>query len=359
MRTLWILTIFVPWLAGGQRFRTWEGGYIIQISPEVSIASFLGAYPDLSRHVSGALEYGHFQAIYGTFDRRIMRLLKPGSAVVDISPDVTVKIFDVQANAPRHLARISQLEPLAAEGPYDYVYDPSGGKGVDVYLLDSGINPTMSEFGNRISHGVDLTEEGFEDENGHGTCVAGIVGSETYGVAKKVNLINVKVINSEGRGKLSWVLQAIGYVIDAKTLSDRPSVINMSLGTPRNSILNNAVQQLYDMDIPVVAAVGNADSPACSMSPASASSVLSIGAFDDRHDAIASFSNWGQCVDAFAPGVNVVSVSYQDGSPIVYSGTSVASPIGAGLVAYFMGMGDSGQQAVQRVSRRETLHYHN
>lgn len=359
MIILWILAIFVPWLANGQRPRTLEGEYIIQIAPKVSIASFLGAYPDLSKHMRGALEYGHFQVIYGTFDRRIMRFLRPGSAVVDISPDVTVKIFDVQADAPRHLARISQSEPLAAEGPYDYVYDPSGGKGIDVYLFDSGVNPISSEFGNRVSHGADLTEEGFEDENGHGTCVAGIVGSQTYGVAKNVNLISVKVINSEGRGKLSWVLQAIGYVIEAKTLSDRPSVINMSLGTPRNSILNNAVQQLYDMDIAVVAAVGNADSPACSMSPASASTVLSIGAFDDRYDTIASFSNWGQCVDAFAPGVNVASVSYQDGSPIVYSGTSVASPIGAGLVAYFMGMGDSGRQAVQRVSRHEQFHYHN
>lgn len=322
--------------------------FIIQISPEISIGHFLHVYPSLEYRMRGDVQIGSFQAIYGSFDRRLTRYLSFSSLVVDVSRDIVAKIYDVQSYAPRHLARLSQTGRLNPEGPHDYVYDPSGGAGIDVYLLDTGVERDPLEFENRVTFGADFTGDGEGDHNGHGTCVGGIVGSKTYGVAKRTNLIDVKVINDSGKGKLSWVLAGLQFVLHNRGKNSRPSVVNMSLGTPKNTMLNKAVQQLISMNIPVIAAAGNSDSSACRVSPASADGAFVIGAFDDRTDSVASFSNWGQCVDAFAPGVNILSVAYNGDTPVLYSGTSVAAPIGAGLVAYFMGMGDSGSQAIQR-----------
>lgn len=139
----------------------------------------------------------------------------------------------------------------------------------------------------------------------------------------------------------------------------------MSFATPRNSVFNRALQNVISMDIPVVAAAGNQNTTACRYSPASAEDVLVIGSFDDHGDMLAEFTNWGRCVDAFAPGVDVDSLDAHAAAPrrgsantrngrvapaVTLSGTSVSSAIGSGLVAYFMGMGDSGSQAVERVS---------
>jgi subtilase-type proteinase RRT12 len=241
-------------------------------------------------------------------------------------------------------------------GPYDYVYDSSAGKDVDIYIFDTGIDTSQKDFGGRAIPGVDYTGEGSGDNNGHGTCVAGVAGSQTYGVAKKANLIEVKTMDRTGRGKLSWVLSGLQFVLDNKNRRKHPAVVNMSLGSARSTVFNRAVEHLVSLGIPVIAAAGNSDASACRVSPASASGVFVLGAFDDRTDSVASFSNWGQCVDVFAPGVNVQSVSIRkDDIPVLYSGTSVSAPIGAGIVAYFMGMGDTGTGAVQRVSMNEYI----
>lgn len=309
----------------------------------------------------------------------------------------------MQSDAPRHLSRLSQKEKLKSWGPYDYVYDPSGGAGIDVYVFDTGIEKEHPQFEGRVVQGLDFTGEGAGDQNGHGTCVAGVIGSQSFGVAKRTNLIDVKVLNHQGRGRLSWVLSALEYVLTAKEQRKKPAVINMSLGAPKNNMLNKVIGQVVAQGVPVVVAAGNSDSSACRVSPASAEGAFVVGAFDDRSDSIASFSNWGQCVDAYAPGVNIQSVGRlsfageEDWSKrgeadrrtvntggstigrvrsnsrgksrakvaanganahsqqvygadeVTYSGTSVAAPIGAGLIAYFMGMGDSGPVATQRV----------
>jgi subtilase-type proteinase RRT12 len=204
------------------------------------------------------------------------------------------------------------------------------------------------EFGNRVIFGEDFTDEGSGDHNDHGTCVAGIAGSRTYGVAKEAYIVDVKVIGGNGRGKLSWILRALEYVHNDVSEHRYAALINMSLGTHKNGIFNAAVEELIAVGIPIVVAAGNSDTSACRSSPASARGALVIGAFDDRSDTVASFSNWGQCVDAFAPGVNVRTVAHDGRGSVSYSGTSVSSPMGAGLFAYFTGMGDSGTRAVER-----------
>lgn len=163
-------------------------------------------------------------------------------------------------------------------------------------------------------------------------------------------MIDIKVVRADGKGRLSWVLRGIDYVIRVKRLTNRPAVINMSFATMRNTVFNRAIQNLINSDIPVVASAGNQNVSACRYSPASVPDVLVIGSFDDRTDSLASFSNWGQCVDAFAPGVNVDSLDAYNNKVVTFSGTSVSAAIGSGLVAYFMGMGDPGSQAVDRVS---------
>lgn len=182
--------------------------------------------------------------------------------------------------------------------------------------------------------------------------MAGLIGSSTHGVAKKANMIDVKVVDGDGKGRLSWVLRGIDYVIRAKKMSNRPSVISMSFATVRNNIFNRAIQNAIHMEIPVIASAGNQNSNACKYSPASVPDVLVVGTFDDATDTLAPFSNWGQCVDAFAPGVAIESLDSQSSGLVLFSGTSVSSAIGAGLVAYFMGMGDTGSQAIFRVSLR-------
>lgn len=131
--------------------------------------------------------------------------------------------------------------------------------------------------------------------------------------------------------------------------TNRPSVINMSFTAMRNNVFNRAIQALLAMDIPVVTGAGNQDTSACRMSPGSVPGVLVVGAFDDRTETVASFSNWGQCVDVFAPGVNVDSLDNRGAGFVQFSGTSVSAAIGSGLVAYFLGMGDQGWGAIHSV----------
>lgn len=162
-------------------------------------------------------------------------------------------------------------------------------------------------------------------------------------------MVDVKVIGENGRGKLSHVLKGIDYVIRMKKQSSRPALINMSFVTMRNNIFNRAIQSVVSMDIPVVTGAGNQDTSACRMSPASVPGVFVVGAFDDRTETVASFSNWGQCVDVFAPGVNVDSLDNKSEGYVQFSGTSISSGIGSGLVAYYMGMGLDGYEAIDKV----------
>lgn len=278
------------------------------------------------------------------------RLLTLLTQIKDWTFDIEVKINDVQVNAPRHLARLSNLEPISPYGPQDYIHDPSDGSGVDIYILDTGVRHEHLDFENRGKPGRDFTGEGQGDRNGHGTHVAGLAASKTYGVAKKANIIDVKVTGEDGMGTLSAVLAGIEWAASEITRNGRPSVINMSLGARKNSVFNSAVEAAVQAGIPVIVAAGNTNTPACLDSPASANGVLTVGAFDDKTDTIASFSNWGQCVDIFAPGVEIISLSNQNNrGTVAQSGTSMAAPIAAGLVAYYLGMGDTTAKALTRV----------
>jgi subtilisin family serine protease len=215
--------------------------------------------------------------------------------------------------------------------PLDNSYTPSGtGSGVRAYIIDTGIQRAHPDFTGRVYSGYTAINDGrgTEDCNGHGTHVAGTVGSKTYGVAKSVLLIAVRVLDCEGSGATSGVIAGMDWVTkNAK----RPAVANMSLGGIYSSAINAAVKRMTDKGVTLAVAAGNDSLSSCYFSPASAGSALTVAA-TTRSDARASFSDYGGCVDLFAPGVDITS-TWLGGGTNTISGTSMASPHVAGIAA--------------------------
>lgn len=255
--------------------------------------------------------------------------------------------YTTQKSAPRHLARISRRTQLPII-PQDYdtsalkyhYHADRQGEDVHVYVLDSGINYSHPDFEGRAKEGIDTTGEGSGDFIGHGTHVAGLIGSKTYGVAKKANIYEVKVLDSLGRGNVTDIIEGLEYVVSQCQDNKKKCVVNMSLGAPgTHSILDRAVSAVIDEGIVVVVAGGNSGLNACWYSPAKVKKAITVAAMDDRTDLMAQFSNWGACVDIWAPGVNVESLSNRGDDTVTLSGTSMASPIVAGAAALFLDQG--------------------
>ena len=267
----------------------------------------------------------------------------PDSAVAALRKDPAVAYVEqnqevslagepvIQLGAPLGLDRIDQ-RTLPLNGAYSYASD---GAGVRVYLLDSGINFGHAEFGGRAVLGFDAlgTAGGGVDCNGHGTHVAGTVGGSTYGVAKKVQLVAVRVLDCEGRGNIFFILDGIDWVTRNRV---RPAVANMSVGTGLSATINQAVTNSIASGVTFVVAAGNTGSDACTTSPSSVSGAITVAA-TDQADVFASFSNYGSCVDLAAPGVGITSAWVgSTNATMVLSGTSMATPHVAGTAALYL-----------------------
>lgn len=231
-----------------------------------------------------------------------------------------------QANATWGLDRIDQRDrPL--NGTYTYT---KTGSGVRAYIIDTGIRTTHNEFGNRATWGANFAGGPNDDCNGHGTHVAGTVGGSTYGVAKSVRLVAVKVLGCGGSGTTTGVISGINWVA---ANGIKPAVANMSLGGGSSTALDNAVNSAVASGITFVVAAGNSGANACNYSPARAASAITVGA-TTRTDARASYSNYGSCVDIFAPGSGISSAWKNSNTATkTISGTSMASPHVAGVIA--------------------------
>jgi hypothetical protein len=204
---------------------------------------------------------------------------------------------------------------------------------VTAFVIDTGIRATHREFGGRVSGGYDFVDNDANaaDCAGHGTHVAGTIGGRTYGVAKSVSLVPVRVLDCDGGGDVSDVIAGIDWAVKHKPAG--ASLINLSLGGDRSDLLDAAVAAAVDAGVPVVVAAGNADDDACGSSPAGVPSAITVAA-SDRYDHRAWFSNYGSCVDLFAPGVDIPSAYVDsDTATLVESGTSMASPHVAGILA--------------------------
>ncbi|MGA4957893.1 S8 family peptidase [Streptomyces lavendulocolor] len=204
----------------------------------------------------------------------------------------------------------------------------SSGSGATAYVLDTGIDYAHPEFGGRARPGFDAMGDGRngQDCNGHGTHVAGTVGGANFGVARQASLVSVRVLGCDGKGSWGGMIAGMDWV--AKN-AQQPAVLNGSLGGPRSEAVNQAATALSDSGVLPVIAAGNDSVDACNVSPASAARVLTVGA-TDYQDRETDFSNYGPCLDMYAPGAAIVSARLGGGS-VALNGTSMASPHVAGV----------------------------
>ncbi|HJP92321.1 MAG TPA: S8 family peptidase [Pyrinomonadaceae bacterium] len=292
----------------------------------------------LSRDFGGDRNGGHtyYHAIKG-FSMRMPEeqaaRLANDPRVAFIEEDGVVQAVTTQTGATWGLDRIDQRD-LPLDGNYNY---NATGAGVKAYIIDTGIRATHTQLAGRVISGFTAINDGLgtNDGNGHGTHVAGTVGGSTYGVAKNVTLVAVRVLDSSGSGTNSGVISGVDFVTSDHQ-AGQPAVANMSLGGGLSSALDTAVTNSINDGVTYSIAAGNSNADACTTSPADVASAITVGA-TTISDARASFSNFGTCVDIFAPGNNITSSwNTSDTATNTISGTSMATPHVTGVAALFL-----------------------
>ncbi|MDF3346597.1 S8 family peptidase [Acinetobacter pittii] len=255
--------------------------------------------------------------------------MKKNPKVVSVENDTIMKIdATTQSNPDWGLDRIDQKN-LPLDSAYSYLQT---GSGTTAYIVDTGILSTHQQFSGRVLSGYTAISDGngTSDCHGHGTHVAGTVGGSTYGVAKNVSLVPIRILGCDGSGASSNVIAGLDWILKN---GKKPAVVNMSLGGEANTSLDSAVENLFNNGYVMVVAAGNSNTDACSSSPARVSKAITVAATDST-DTRASYSNYGSCVDIFAPGSQINSSWIGSNTATkVLNGTSMATPHVAGVVA--------------------------
>lgn len=275
-------------------------------------------------------------------ERKLARLLND-PRVEFIEEDGYVELSATQTGATWGLDRVDQRDrPLNGT----YIYNPLAAN-VRAYIIDSGIRTGHTQFGSRLLSGYSAINDGrgTNDCNGHGTHVAGTVGGTTWGIAKQVRLVPVRVFGCTGGSANSTIIAGIDWVRANRVL---PAVANMSLGGGASTATDNATNNLINSGVTVVVAAGNNNANACNYSPARVANAVTVGSTTST-DARSSFSNFGSCVNIFAPGSSITSAwSTSTSASNTISGTSMASPHVAGAAALYLTNNPSASPATVR-----------
>ena len=318
------------------------GRYIVEFRRSASTS--LNDAMSITQSYGGNVERVYSAAYNGAvmqLSDKAVAALRSDSRVMSIEQDQTVSTQTVQTSPPSWgLDRIDQrARPLNSA----YTYAVSG-TGVTAYIIDTGINFAQADFNGRAVTGYDAITAGgtAADCNGHGTHTAGTVGSTTYGVAKSVRLVAVRVMDCAGSGSTSSVIAGVDWVTQHVS---RPAVANMSLGGVYSAALNTAVENSIAAGVSYAISAGNSTADACNVSPASAPHAITVGATTISDD-FASFSNYGSCVRISAPGYNITSLWIgASGTTNTISGTSMAAPHVAGVAALYLSANPSATPA--------------
>ena len=306
--------------------------YIVIFKP--SVANVAQETDNLMRGNGGQIHYRYNNAIKGfaaSIPAAALKGIQNNPNVESVEQDATVSLQ--QTSSPQNQAtwgldRVDQRDrPLDTQ--YIFKYTAAG---VTAFVIDTGIRADHVEFTGRVVPGFSAVSDGngTNDCNGHGTHVSGSIGGTTWGVAKSVKLVPVRVLDCAGSGTLSGVVAGVDWVAGSTA---RPAVANLSLGSSKSTTVNAAVAGAFNKGVTMVVAAGNSNADACLYSPSSEPTAITVGATTSS-DARASYSNYGSCVDVFAPGSNITSAWYTSPTAInTISGTSMASPHVAGIAA--------------------------
>jgi subtilisin family serine protease len=304
--------------------------YIVVFNPGVSRAAEVA--DARAKGLSVSREFANaFSGMVVTATPTQLSALSKKPSVALIEPDSVVTTSETQTGATWGIDRIDQRS-LPLNGMYTYVSNP--GVGVRAYVIDTGVLANHADLSGRVAQGWSTLDNSTNtsDCNGHGTHVAGTLAGSTFGVAKSATIVPVRVLDCAGSGSMSGVIAGVDWAI-ADHQAGVPAVANLSLGGGASTALDTAIQSLTNDGVTVVVAAGNSATNACNVSPARAPSAITVAA-TDAADAQASFSNFGSCVDLYAPGVSITSAWYTSStSSASLSGTSMSAPHAAGVAA--------------------------
>jgi subtilisin family serine protease len=318
-----------------------QNSYIVVYKKNLAGAAFQGrnAPQGLAQTLGAKVTHTYNHAVHGFsahMSEATAKMLASNPVVAYVEQDAVAHADGTQSSPPAWgLNRIDQRN-LPLDSSYTYQND---GTGVTAYILDSGIRISHQDFGGRASYGYDFVDnDGVADDcTGHGTHIAGTVGGGSYGVAKSVGLVAVRVLGCDGTGAYSTIIAGVDWVTNNHS---GPSVANMSLSGPSSAALNDAVTNSISSGVVYAVSAGNGNVDACTKSPASDAAAITVGnvtSTDARYSNSTNGSNFGSCLDIWAPGTSIVSdYATNDTATASMSGTSMAAPHVAGVAAQIL-----------------------